>query len=121
MVVDFGPKELELLYLSVPGSSVGKEGKSVMRKGGKRRGVQGYGPMDRYVFRKNQSFHQGDSSVSERASGSSVELGGSSGNGKNVNGKGAGQQVLVDWVWNYFSDENTTKSGSRRVIVSGKA
>ncbi|XP_024030107.1 uncharacterized protein LOC112094146, partial [Morus notabilis] len=121
MVVDFGPKELESLYLSVPGSSVGDEVNVAMCTGGKRRGVEVYGPMDRYVLRKNHSVHQGDSSVQERASSSGVQLGGSLGSEKNITRKNRGQQVLVDWVWNYFSNENTTKPGNRCVIVSEKA
>lgn len=121
MVVDFGPKELESLYLSVPGSSVGDEVNVAMCTGGKRRGIEVYGPMDRYVLRKNHSVHQGDSSVQERASSSGVQLGGSLGSEKNITRKNGGQQVLVDWVWNYFSNKSTTKPGNRRVIVSEKA
>ncbi|KAM6586329.1 hypothetical protein CsatA_008934 [Cannabis sativa] len=108
MIVDFGPKELESLYLSVPGSSTGVEGKSE-GNGVKRRGIQVYGPMDRFVVKKNHcSSSQADSNVQEKSCSSS-----------DITNKNEGQQVLVDWIWNYFSDSN--KPGNGRVIVSEKA
>lgn len=46
------------------------------------------------------------------------------GSGDNVLNKCArknkGSEVLVHWVWNYFSDESLSKSGHYRVAVSEK-
>lgn len=116
-IVDFGPKEFESLYLSVPGSSLGAEVKRI-GNGGKKKGVQVSGPMDKYVVRKN---HGSNSSVQEKASSSTMQLGNSLGNENSITRKSKGQQVLFDWVWNYFSDSNSNKSGNGRVIVSEKA
>lgn len=107
MIVDFGPKELESLYLSVPGSSAGVEEKSE-GNGLKRRGIQVYGPMDRYVVKKTNGCSQAHSSVQEKSSSSS-----------NITRENEGQQVLIDWIWNYFSDSK--KPGNGRVVVSDKA
>ena len=97
-VVDFGPKESQPFYLSVPGSTLEQP---VMR----RNAIQVSGPMDRYV-------HQQQGSKCE-----------SLGNGRSGNSKGKieGPQILVDWVWNYFSDKGLTISGSSRVVVSDRA
>ncbi|XP_062119907.1 uncharacterized protein LOC133834338 [Humulus lupulus] len=107
MIVDFGPKEFESLYLSVPGSSAGVEGKSE-GNGLKRRGIQVCGPMDRYVVKKIHGHSQAHSGVQEKSSSSS-----------NITRENEGQQVLIDWIWNYFSDSN--KPGNGHVIVSDKA
>ncbi|PON83728.1 Peptidase C78, ubiquitin fold modifier-specific peptidase [Trema orientale] len=120
VIVDFGPKEFESLYLSVPGSSIGAEVNGICN-GGKKRGVQVYGPMDRYVVRKNHDSSQSDSSVQEKSSSSNMRLGQSLGSENTITRRSRGQQVLVDWVWNYFSDKNSNKSGNGRVIVSEKA
>ncbi|KHG22887.1 Meiotically up-regulated protein [Gossypium arboreum] len=50
-VVDFGPKESELLYLSVPGSTLGQPVKQ-------RNAVRVSGPMDKYVHRQ-QGLNKG--------------------------------------------------------------
>ncbi|KAL5568079.1 hypothetical protein UlMin_024654 [Ulmus minor] len=119
MVVDFGPKELESQYLSVPGSSDGTEAKRIWN-GGKRKVVQVNGPIDRYLKPRNHGFPEAGSSGQEKCSCSSFQLGESSSSGNNISSKSKGQQVLIDWVWNYFSDKNSTKSGKDRVIVSEK-
>lgn len=110
-IVDFGPKESESLFLSVPGSS----------HGGKRKAAQINGPMDRFLFRSDQNVPQAGSSMLEIGDG----LGRGSSDGLADNDKFArktkGQHALFDWVWNYFSDTRVTVSGNRRVIVSEKA
>ncbi|XVF51133.1 hypothetical protein PTKIN_Ptkin04bG0160100 [Pterospermum kingtungense] len=102
-VVDFGPKESQPFYLSVPGSTLGQP---VM----KRNTIQVSGPMDRYV-------HQQPGSKKQRQSYESL------GNGRSDNSRGKieGPQILLDWVWNYFSDKGLTRSGSSGVVVSDKA
>ncbi|XVF10227.1 hypothetical protein REPUB_Repub07fG0164600 [Reevesia pubescens] len=92
--VDFGPKESQRFYLSVPGFTLGQP---VM----KRNAIQVSGPMDRYV-------HHQQGSKKRRHSFDSL------GNGKSANSKGKSErpQILVDWVWNYFSDKGLTISGS---------
>ncbi|XWS48681.1 hypothetical protein CRYUN_Cryun13aG0097200 [Craigia yunnanensis] len=102
-VVDFGPKESQPFYLSVPGSTLGQP---VM----KRNTIQVSGPMDRYVHQQQGSKKQGHSFESL-------------GNGRSDKSKeeSEGPHVLVDWVWNYFSDKGLTISGSSCVIVSDRA
>ncbi|KAK6250848.1 hypothetical protein SCA6_004853 [Theobroma cacao] len=102
-VVDFGPKESQPFYLSVPGSTLGQ---TVM----KRSIIQVSGPMDRYV-------HHQQGSMKPRHSFDSLGYGRSG----NFKGKSGGPQILVDWVWNYFSDKGLTISGSNRVVVSDRA
>lgn len=48
-IVDFGPKELESLCLSVPGSSLGAQVSKINDRG-KRKVVQVYRPMDKYIL-----------------------------------------------------------------------
>lgn len=101
-VVDFGPEESQRFYLSVPGSTLGQP---VM----KRNTIQVSGPMDRYV-------HQQLGSTKRKYSCESL------GNGRNDNSKRKSErpQILVDWVWNYFSDKGLTISDSSRVVVSDR-
>ncbi|OMO95139.1 Peptidase C78, ubiquitin modifier-specific peptidase 1/ 2 [Corchorus capsularis] len=102
-VVDFGPKESQTFYLSVPGSALGQE---VV----KRKAIKVSGPMDRYVHQKQglkKPRPSCDSSGSRKSD--------------NSKGKSEGPQVLVDWVWNYFADEGLNMSGSSRVVVSDRA
>lgn len=54
-IVDFGPKELEPYYISLPGSSLGEEVKR-MHNGGKRKEIQVCGPMDRYMHNGGITF-----------------------------------------------------------------
>ncbi|OMO97735.1 Peptidase C78, ubiquitin modifier-specific peptidase 1/ 2 [Corchorus olitorius] len=102
-VVDFGPKESQTFYLSVPGSALGQE---VV----KRKAIKVSGPMDRYVHQKQGSKKSRPSCDS---SGGRIS--------DNSKGKSEGPQVLVDWVWNYFADEGLNMSGSSRVVVSDRA
>ncbi|KAE8710723.1 SUMO-conjugating enzyme SCE1-like [Hibiscus syriacus] len=101
-VVDFGPKESEQLFLSVPGSTLGQPVTQ-------RNAVQVSGPMDRYVHRQ-QDLNKGKHSCDS--------LGKLSDNSQ---GKSEGPQVLIDWVWNYFSDKGLTVSSSSQVVVSDRA
>ncbi|KAB2016979.1 hypothetical protein ERO13_D08G118000v2 [Gossypium hirsutum] len=75
-----------------------------------RNAVRVSGPMDKYVHRQQglikgrhfcHSLHNGKSD--------------------NSKGKSEGPQVLIDWVWNYFSDKGLTISGSSQVVVSDRA
>ncbi|XP_009361227.2 zinc finger-containing ubiquitin peptidase 1 [Pyrus x bretschneideri] len=124
-VVDFGPKELETFYPSLPGSSLGKEVKRI-QDGGKRKAIQVRGPMDRYLLVRNHDTTQASSSGLENSGGSNIQLGDSMGStsdeisGNKFTRKNNGRQVLIDWIWNYFSDNNFTKSGNHQVIVSDK-
>ncbi|XP_022714500.1 uncharacterized protein LOC111274113 [Durio zibethinus] len=102
-VVDFGPEESQPFYLSVPSSTAGQP---VM----KRNAIQVSGPMDRYVHQQQGL---------KKRSHSCVSLG--NGRSDNSKGKSEGPQVLVDWVWNYFSDTGLTISGSSRVVVTDRA
>ncbi|TYI14571.1 hypothetical protein ES332_A08G129900v1 [Gossypium tomentosum] len=102
-VVDFGPKESELLYLSVPGSTLGQPVKQ-------RNAVRVSGPMDKYVHRQ-QGLNKGRHFCHSLHNGKS----------DNSKGKSEGPQVLIDWVWNYFSDKGLTISGSSQVVVSDRA
>ncbi|KAK8486307.1 hypothetical protein V6N11_049400 [Hibiscus sabdariffa] len=101
-VVDFGPKESEQLHLSVPGSTLGQPVTQ-------RNVIEVSGPMDRYVNRQ-QGLKRGRHSCDSSGKCSN-----------NSKGKNEGARVLVDWVWNYFSDKGLTVSGSSRVIVSDRA
>lgn len=64
---------------------------------------QVYGPMDRYLSKDKND-------VSEAVSIS-----------YDVKAKPKVQQALIDWVWNYFSDNKFNKSGNRGILVSQKA
>ncbi|XP_016578105.2 zinc finger-containing ubiquitin peptidase 1 isoform X1 [Capsicum annuum] len=64
---------------------------------------QVYGPMDKYLSKKKND-------VSEAVSTS-----------YDVKVKPKVQQALIDWVWNYFSDNKFTKSGNHGIRVSQKA
>lgn len=63
-------------------------------------GAKVSGPMDKYLSREGPETDTGTSSVTR-----SVK----------------GQHVLIDWVWNYFSDKRVIKLGNNRIIESGKA
>ncbi|MCD9645586.1 hypothetical protein HAX54_034602 [Datura stramonium] len=64
---------------------------------------QVYGPMDRYLSKEKND-------VSEAVSIS-----------YDVKAKPNVQQALIDWVWNYFSDNKSRKSGNHGILVSEKA
>lgn len=115
-IVDFGPKELEPLFLSVPGS------RHESRRGcnrGKRNLAGVYGPMDGYIVRKKSSSEESSSNSTDNLDANLENK-----NGEKLSRKftttSQGQQVLVDWVWNYFRDGNIVKVGTRNVSISKK-
>ena len=124
-IVDFGPKELEPYYLSLPGSSLGDEVKRI-HNGGKRKAIQVRGPMDRYLPGRSHDINQASPSCHEKSSCSTSQKGDSWGRKSHYNSgnkffrKSKGHQVLMDWIWNYFNDGNVTRTGNHRVIVSDK-
>lgn len=119
MIVDFGPKELEPHYLSIPGSSLGAEVDRIYN-GGKRKGIQVRGPMDRYVLRRNYDVLQESSKKIEKPTHYCFQHSESVGFENNSTRKSEDPQVLMDWIWNYFSDKISIKSSNCRVIVSEK-
>ncbi|CAI9087025.1 OLC1v1020990C2 [Oldenlandia corymbosa var. corymbosa] len=94
MVVDFCGEET---------NTGGSANKMLVNKNvSKRKLAQIHGPMDRFLFKEDQkeSFKHLSSDA-----------------GKKVKGP----EVIIEWVWNYFSNNNSTKLGSKRVILSEKA
>ncbi|XP_027939505.1 zinc finger-containing ubiquitin peptidase 1 [Vigna unguiculata] len=123
-VVDFGPKKSEELYLSVPGSSVGEKDLVKSNYGRKRKAPNTYGPMDRYLSRGvaqtscNQNAKSGPSLVHV---GDAVDKEGSGNRGLyNTEKLNEGHQVLMDFVWNYFSHKSTVQFDHKRVLISEK-
>lgn len=115
-IIDFGPKECEELYLSVPGSSSGAQMVNLI-DANKRKTIKVFGPMDKYLVRKNDSDPQTGSSGHEN----SVYFRIPQNVTKNKSPKKAkGHQVLVDWVWNYFSDGRICTNGHQHVNISEK-
>ncbi|XP_060171702.1 uncharacterized protein LOC132602906 isoform X1 [Lycium barbarum] len=64
---------------------------------------QVYGPMDRYLSKEKNDVSKAVS-ISD-----------------DVKAKPKVQQALIDWVWNYFSDNRSRKSGNHGILVSQKA
>ncbi|CAN6709245.1 unnamed protein product [Malus baccata var. baccata] len=97
-----------------------------IHNGGKRKAIQVRGPLDMYLLVRNHDTTQASSSGLEKSGCSSIQLGDSMGSPSDENSgnkftrKSKGHQVLIDWIWNYFSDKNSTKSGNHQVIVSDK-
>jgi hypothetical protein len=124
-IMDFGPKEVESLYLSGHGSSLGAQVLKTNDRG-KRKAFQVYGPMDKYIMRSNKDVPLAASRGHEKFRYSSISLGNTleDGSGDSIlnkcTRKDKGHQVLIDWVWNYFSDKSLSKSGYSSVIVSEK-
>ncbi|WCJ27549.1 Zinc finger-containing ubiquitin peptidase 1 [Euphorbia peplus] len=114
-IVDFGPKDLESLVLSIPGSRVVKPNTRTKRKA-----FPVSGPMDRYVT----GGRNRDVPVSVDTSCSTSQLAGGSNESleSNFSSDNKGHQVLLDWVWNYFSKDTSTSSAHHgRVIVTNKS
>ncbi|KAJ4832488.1 hypothetical protein Tsubulata_000036 [Turnera subulata] len=112
-IVDFGPKEMEKLFLTVPGNSVGSE--ILVDAKGKRKAFQVCGPMDRFVVRLDSD------DVGKSESGANDESGSSTGLTVENKEKKKSHQVLLDWVWNYFSEDSSAKFAThQRVIVTDK-
>ncbi|KAL2317552.1 hypothetical protein Fmac_031428 [Flemingia macrophylla] len=123
-VVDFGPKESEALYLSVHGSSVGAKELVTTSGGRKRKAPNTYGPMDRYVSR---GVAQAGRSQDAKSCSSLIRIRDtmdkeSSGNTvvTSTAKRNEGHQVLMDFVWNYFSHKGTVQFGHKRVLISEK-
>lgn len=77
------------------------ESSGLQSKNGKRAGTQVQGPMDKFVVKNNPAKSSSELSQEDAES-------------------TRGRQVLVDWVWNYFTSGCTDKSGMQRVTVSDK-
>ena len=123
-VVDFGPKESKSLYLSVPGSSVGARQLVRTNDGRKRKALNIRGPMDRYL---SHDVSQSSCRQDEKSCSSSPRpddtVDNESGGNRVVNNdanKSKGHQVLMDFVWNYFSNKSSIQFGHRHVTVSEK-
>ena len=82
--------------------------------------------MDKYILGRHYDAPLAGSRGDENSRYSCMRLGNNlgSGSGNNVLNKCArknkGSEVLVHWVWNYFSDESLSKSGHHSVAVSEK-
>ncbi|XP_058744656.1 uncharacterized protein LOC131617368 [Vicia villosa] len=123
-MVDFGPKESESLYLSVPGSSVGEPELVIVGDRRKRKAPNFCGPMDRYLSRCGGGVSQ-TSCGTNAESCSSLNVTNDKERGDEcANKSGAKQnkahQVLMDFVWNYFSNKNSIHFGYKRVVFSEK-
>ncbi|KDP23113.1 hypothetical protein JCGZ_00540 [Jatropha curcas] len=106
-IVDFGPKEMESLFLSVPGAQIGSANAKLKRKA-----LKVYGPMDRYLLGRHHDSQDVGSVVNHLHGGS---------NQIKFSSKG-GHQVLLDWVWNYFSEGCSTSSAHHHhIIVTDRA
>ncbi|XP_038685484.1 zinc finger-containing ubiquitin peptidase 1-like [Tripterygium wilfordii] len=126
-IVDFGPKELEPHFLSVPGSSLGPQ-MTITNARAKRKLLQVYGPMDRFLLRKHDDDPKLDHLWQHESRLSSKQLCDSTNNGcgptlkNNISRKTkGGHQNLIEWVWNYFSDKIVTSGAQHRVVVTDKA
>ncbi|KAL2540329.1 Peptidase C78 [Abeliophyllum distichum] len=91
-IVDFCGKDVSL-------------GKTV----GKRKVMQVYGPMDKFLLKGDSKIPGAVSSGDGSCKHSNIPFG-------NIEG----HQVLIDWVWNYFSGNNSIQTGNQRVVLSGK-
>lgn len=131
-IVDFGHNSIKLQSLSGPCLSHRALNKKVFDES-KNKSAQVYGPMDRYLIKKNNDTPQEGRTSCEECS--STQIGKESGtaifhsrNAKDASAcsksplrKNKGHQVLIDWVWNYFSDNKFSKSGNHSVFATGKA
>lgn len=104
-IVDFSSKEMSIS--STPGYNHG--GGRAEVSAGKRMATQVYGPMDKFVSRGDCSTPPVGSSGYGKLNDSSTHL-----------GKVKGHQILIDWVWNYFSDNKSVEFNKHQVIVSEK-
>lgn len=105
-IVDFGPKEIKSPYPQ-------------KNSRGKRKADEVCGPIDKFLLRReprDQDISQPGSSRHDLCN-----LADSTESDKCFTRNDKGRQVLVDWVWNYFSDNKFAKSGSHDVIVTDKA
>uniref|UniRef100_B9IDD1 UFSP1/2/DUB catalytic domain-containing protein n=1 Tax=Populus trichocarpa TaxID=3694 RepID=B9IDD1_POPTR len=65
-IVDFGPEELQSLFLSVPSTSLPSPLMTTNARG-KRKASQVYGPMDRYLVGRNCDVSQLESAVNDKS------------------------------------------------------
>lgn len=122
-IVDFGPKESESLYLSVPGSSVGEKELVRIGDGRKRKAPNFCGPMDRYLSRRGCVSQTSCGKDEKPCSSLNVTMDKESGGEcavKSAAKQSKEHQVLMDFVWNYFSNKNSIQFGYKRVIFSEK-
>ncbi|KAJ6851191.1 uncharacterized protein M6B38_260970 [Iris pallida] len=96
---------------------------------GKRTKKEIYGPMDVFLRRKKPNDVQNCSSANETFSekpptlASHLKISGSkmdSDSSKTNKEKNKGHQILVDWIWTYFTGENRGKLDNMRLAVSEK-
>ncbi|CAN0922838.1 Zinc finger-containing ubiquitin peptidase 1 [Linum grandiflorum] len=117
-IVDFGTKESESLFLSVPGTSIGSVRERNVR--GKRKSDALYGPMDKYLLhidRRKDDYGDACSEPRSYTTDSSSETTSSKCSKKDVDA-----QVLIDWIWKYFSEESSRVSAhQQQVVLTGKA
>lgn len=107
MVVDFCSKEIKVENSSAASTSMSVE---VDTSVDKRKTSPFYGPMDRFVSR-------GADKISHQVSVGHKDcnyFGMPIGNAK-------GHRVIIDWVWNYFSGNSSTRPGSQPVVLTDKA
>lgn len=71
--------------------------------------LQVNGPMDKYLFKGDCSTSLVDSTEKGKANHHCTNL-----------GKPRGQHSLIDWVWNYFSDNKSIQLNKNQVIASEK-
>ncbi|XP_030539806.1 zinc finger-containing ubiquitin peptidase 1 isoform X1 [Rhodamnia argentea] len=120
-IVDFGPKNLESLFLSIPGSRIDSQSAGARGKGN---AVHIHGPMDRYLVKRKQISPEVCSSIGytgcsyiqpdQVLDSSNENLGISSARSSK------GQEVLTDWVWRYFSDKSFINNCFSHVSISRK-
>ncbi|XAR52109.1 hypothetical protein NMG60_11020013 [Bertholletia excelsa] len=82
-----------------------------------------YGPMDRYLSRGDADIPESSTDRQGKPSYSSICIRNDTETSiysKSVSRSEKGQQILVDWVWNYFSDNRLTRWDNTCVIVSEK-
>ncbi|KAL0403296.1 UNVERIFIED_CONTAM: Zinc finger-containing ubiquitin peptidase 1 [Sesamum radiatum] len=94
-IVDFSSRDFELA------SSAPHLGPDTMKLS------QVYGPMDIFLSKGKLDLLPTVSSGNQRHS--------------SISSKDKGHQMLTEWVWNYFSENNVSKSSDRRVVLSEKA
>lgn len=121
-IVDFGPKKLTSHLLSVSGLKLGfPDGRENIK--GKKNLYQIYGPMDRYLTSKTTDGSETGSRLKSSRN-SFTDLDETSTKCKDLSGNfmstSKGQQVLVDWVWNYFSGGAPIETGRSKITVSCK-
>ncbi|CAM8908835.1 unnamed protein product [Rhodiola kirilowii] len=118
-IVDFGPKESKSLYLSVPSTSEGTLQTKIHNRG-KRKPVDVCGPMDRFVCRKDKKVPCKGYNGNDISNQFDEDAAGSRGKNGFEKMKAKGQQILFDWIWNYFADDVASNSNGPRVTISRK-